>query len=324
ENSSFAKMEPNMKRLRTAVEEDDENEEITIYLRVTKTVALKVKESDSIGNVKALLHDKEGVPERLQQLFSEDNRLMEEQKLVDYGIRKNSTVYAYVEDSVPVMLYVKRPYAKGTIKVNSMIYETIQDVKARIAAKEGINSDEFSLFHDGKFIEDDKTLAFHNIDDGSTLHIVLNPKDKFLIPVVMPTYEIIQIEVKVTLFVRDVKTVIESKVSQSMDDMDLFLGKKKLEDLKELYQYDIKEDSLLQVVPRIIQIVIKKVNGQYITLDVHKHELVKNVKGMIQNKLGIPVHLQGLLFAGKSLADSRDLASYNIENDSTLHLNDRN
>uniref|UniRef100_A0A1U7WM40 Polyubiquitin-like n=2 Tax=Nicotiana sylvestris TaxID=4096 RepID=A0A1U7WM40_NICSY len=203
---------------------------ITIYLRVSKTVALKVKKSDSIGNVKALLCDKEGVPEHLQHLFSEDNRLMDEQKLVDYGIRKNSTVYAYVEDSVPVMLYVKRTYAK----------------------------------------------------------------------------------------------VIESRVGQSMDDMDLFLGKQKLEDLKELYQYDIKEDSLLQGVPRVIQIVIRKSNGQEITLDVHQHELIKNVKGMIQNKLGIPVHLQGLLFAGKSLADSWDLASYDIENDSTLHLNDRN
>ncbi|OIT40074.1 polyubiquitin 4 [Nicotiana attenuata] len=317
-------MEPNMKRMKTAVEEDDdENEEITIYLRVTKTVALKVKESDSIGNVKALLRDKEDVPEHLQHLFSEDNRLMDEQKLVDYGIRKNSTVYAYVEDSVPVMLYVKRAYAKGTITVNSMIYETIQDVKSRIGAKEGINSDEFSLIHDGKFIEDNRTLAFHNIDDGSTLHIVLNPKDKFLIPVVMPSYEIIQIEVKVTLFVRDVKTVIESRVGQSMNDMDLFLGKQKLKDQKELYQYDIKEDSLLQVVPRIIQIVIRKSNGQEITLDVHQHELIKNVKGMIQNKLGIPVHLQNLVFNGNGLADSRDIASYDIENDSTLHLNDR-
>ncbi|KAM3394505.1 hypothetical protein P3S68_003507 [Capsicum galapagoense] len=94
-------------------DEAGKEEEMTIYLKVIKTVALKVKESDSIGNVKALLHDKEGIPECLQKLVSKGVELRDEQKLVDYHIIKNSTLDGYVEDSVPKMLLVKRPFPEG-------------------------------------------------------------------------------------------------------------------------------------------------------------------------------------------------------------------
>ncbi|KAK4347908.1 hypothetical protein RND71_034247 [Anisodus tanguticus] len=77
----------------------------------------------------------------------------------------------------------------------------------------------------------------------------------------MPTEGIVQIEVKAALTVRFVKTVIESRVCCSIDAMGLYLGKQKLEDLKVLYQYDIKEDSILQLKRGTIQILIKTNGG---------------------------------------------------------------
>ncbi|XP_059290539.1 polyubiquitin-like [Lycium ferocissimum] len=303
---------------RTRISETEE--EITIYLKVTKTVTLQVKESDSIGKVKSLLHDKEGIPECLQQLFLKGNQLMDEQKLVDYGITKNSTLNAYVDDSVPKIFLVKRPYTRTAITVYSKLSDTIQDVKYRVGAKEGIKSNEFSLIHDGKFLEEDKALGFYKIDGGSTLHMVFNPRYKLLTSVVMPKPEIVQIEVNLALNVRDVKTIIESKVGHSIDDMDLFLGKQKLEDSKKLYQYDIDEDSLLQVKHATIQIFIKKWSGGLIALNnLRRDDLVKNVKGMLVKKLGIPVYRLKLVYQGKYLDDSRDLASYDIGKDSILH-----
>ncbi|KAG5570801.1 hypothetical protein H5410_060567 [Solanum commersonii] len=179
--------------------------------------------------------------------------------------------------------------------VYSRTFDTIQDVKYRIGIKEGVNSKQFSLIHDGKFLEDDKTLAFYKIDGGSTLHMVSNPRDKF----------------KVALSDRNIKPIIESSVGYSINSMDLFLGEHELEDSKILYQCDIDEESILKVKSRTIQNLIKSSDGS-ITLDVHRHELVKDMKGMLLQKLNILVHLQKIVFKGKSLADNQDSASYNI------------
>ncbi|XP_049358796.1 polyubiquitin 11-like [Solanum verrucosum] len=310
-------MESSMKHKRTAVE-DEKEKEMTIDVKVTKIVTIKTKESDSIGHVKSLLHDKEGIPECLEQLFSKGVRLADDgHKLMDCGIIESSTLNAYIYNSAPKVFLVKRPYATVAITVYSRNFDTIQDVKCRVGVKEEVNPNKFSLIHDGKFLEDDRTLDFYKIDVGSTLHMVSNAGDTFLISVVMPTEEIVKIEVMASLTIRDIKTIIESRIGYSINFMDLFLGKQKLEDSKILYQCDINEHSVLRVKSRTIQILIK-MSGGSITLDVHMHELVKDVKGILLQKLHILVHLQKLVFEGKSLADTQDLVSYNIRMHSNI------
>ena len=42
-----------------------------------------------------------------------------------------------------------------------------------------------NLVHDGKFLEDHRTLSFLNVGYGAVLNMVLNHRDKFLIFVIM-------------------------------------------------------------------------------------------------------------------------------------------
>ncbi len=69
-----------------------------------------------------------------------------------------------------------------------------------------------------------------------------------------------------------------------------------------------------------MQINIKLMTGETITLDVNAADIIQVVKQRIEDKTNIKVNMQRLIFDGKQLEDDKTLADYGIKDDDNIHL----
>jgi ubiquitin C len=69
-----------------------------------------------------------------------------------------------------------------------------------------------------------------------------------------------------------------------------------------------------------MEVSIKTLTGQTIIIPVSSNVTISILKQLITENEGIPEDKQRLIFTGKQLVDVRTVASYNIQNESTLHL----
>lgn len=69
-----------------------------------------------------------------------------------------------------------------------------------------------------------------------------------------------------------------------------------------------------------MQIFVQTLAGKTLALDVQASDSIESTKEMIQNREGIPLQQQCLIFGGKNLENGFTISEYKIPNESTFQL----
>ncbi|KAJ0817849.1 putative Ubiquitin-like domain-containing protein [Helianthus annuus] len=173
--------------------------------------------------------------------------------------------------------------------------------------------------------DDIDTLADFNITNGSTLTCIGKSVKLMEIFVNSCTGKTIFLFFYPTDTIIKVKSKIERMEGIPVDEQVLIFNKVVLEDRGTVLDFQIKEKSTLTLLQRsrglkrFMKIFIKTLTGdQTITLEVKPSYTIHDIKAKIQDEVHIPPDDQELIFNKMVLHNTDTLASYSINNKSTL------
>ncbi|MFS7908382.1 putative Ubiquitin-like domain-containing protein [Helianthus anomalus] len=302
--------------------DESDDGEIKIMTASGKIIYLQVKGLDTIHNTKLKIETEEGIPWRKQELIFNEKLLQDNDILGNLCINKESTLILVRNSKKFMYIYVQTP---GPYRVTSSLQvkpsDTIGNVKAKML---GHHIGDVLMFNEIVLDDDNDTLADLNIISGSTLTSIDKAVISMEIFVNSCTGKTISLLVNPTYTIEEVKSQIEYKEEVPVVEQVLIFNEMVLADSGTLSEFHINRKSTITLVRKSrgftesMQIFIKMLTGETITLQVKPSDTIHNIKAKIQDEVNIPHDEQELIFNEMYLHDIDTLASYNISSKSTL------
>ncbi|KAL6641073.1 hypothetical protein ACP70R_019254 [Stipagrostis hirtigluma subsp. patula] len=292
-----------------------------IFVKMTKTVALDVKCTDTVDQIKSRVAAAEGIDKSQQQLFFAGNHLKNDNRLSDYNINANCSVDLYVTDAMQI--YVNIPSVGKIIKLNVKKSHSVADVKAAIEQKGGVPLNEQILMYAGQQLKDHQILSQFGLSNGQSLHVLVCPPDNLRISVKVEGGKAVNLDVKYWYTIGDVKLMIEA-----LEGIPAFRqvlmptqsgGSAALKDTETLQSQHIKNGQVLMLY-RSVHFFIKTWEGKTVTMSMRTCDTTKEVKKKIEQKLPIKENFYYLHYRGRVLSPEDTLQKSKVEQNSTIDM----
>ena len=239
-------------------------------------------------------------------------------------------------ESSNMQLYVKCPlvteagqYCNGVIALEVDQSVTVGEVKSMIHERGGLSPEKQQLSFVGETLEDDRKLSSYKICDNCLLEetsewiAVRIRSEMILLPVDLNKETVSDIKARIQ----------ENEKIPKSQQIKLYFRNYCSNQLVHLQEYKTLKDSGVsngdQLYLRVpaphgsVELYVRTINGKTITLNIIElSNTVEDIKTLIIEKEGLTVlpHELKLFYADRQLENYRTLSSYNIQQQSTLHL----
>ncbi|RLN18957.1 polyubiquitin-like [Panicum miliaceum] len=212
-------------------------------------------------------------------------------------------------------IYVKM---MKTVPLDVEYTDTVDQVKAKIGAIEGIDKGQQELFFAGIHLKNDNVITDYGIMANS--YVDLYVTDGIQISVKIPSVgKTIKLDVKKSQSVADIKADIEQKGGIPRNEQILMHAGRQLEDT----QFGLGNGQTLHVLicpTEKLHISVNVEGERTLNLDVKSWYTIADVKLMIETMLGLPAFMQTQSGGGAELEDTQILKSLHVENGEVLML----
>ena len=315
----------------------------TLYVHTAKgeTFTFAAEPQNTVAEIREKLQGLTKVPPRLQQLLYQGRKLendrdtLSKYRLQNYAkillIPQKAAEEPEAEPEGTCSVPIKTLSGKSFV-VQAKLTDTVEDVCSKIEKKEGIPLEQQQLIYGGRVLDRDTALDQYSIQQGSTLHVIpaLSQRKVFL---KLPTSSwskasTVPFMILLTEPVSSLCKKIMEKFKIPAGLQQLYLNNRSMEKDQLLSSCSIKSGCVIEVrvqessVPKET-LLVRTPKGQQVQVECSPGDTIASIKEKIHATSGIEPRRQLLLHAGRPLEDAMSADSYNLFNQTTVHLLER-
>lgn len=152
--------------------------DVTVIMLDGTSHGLRVNPQDTVGSLKAMIHNQMGVPpvRQMLALVTGDQKQplsADSWPVSSFGVQSGSRISLLLKEPPTIQVILKNQDGKWS-KYDVKPDETVNDFKLKVQSKEGVQVSQQRLLHQSREMMNGNRLSDYNVKDQSTIELMLH------------------------------------------------------------------------------------------------------------------------------------------------------